>query len=276
MIGTSSAPAPRISHSDVTRPAALGAAAREQLLASIRGVFANVFDCDDPDAYLRKGLAGSLGTPVLCRYWDGSAVVGFTCAVIDECDVDGVPYSVIRGLSALHPEYRGRRLTLAFWVRLVVPYLLRNPRRTILVFAPIAHMSSYTLLRRLAPVMYPDDRGEAPRAIRHLAARLANHCGYRTEGGNPWVAALPARVRRIAPPRSPAADVVRSWNALNPQADAGRAVVVLVPLTHANVMGGLVRFARTTAVRFARDSARALRRATGTVAGRQNRAAGTA
>jgi hypothetical protein len=176
----------------------------------------------------------------VCRYYDGDTLVGFGVCVIEECDVDGNSYSLIRGLHGLRREYRGKRETLRFWLRVVVPYFFRNLRRKILVFTPIAGLSAFAMIVRLAPEMYPRPGVTPPGDIMVLVTRLAAHAKYPIDPQNPWILHRPVHVR---PYKQRAADdeISAFWDRMNPRAHEGDTILTLVPLTVKNVLGGLAR-----------------------------------
>jgi len=241
-------PVARIAAHDVVRPSELSAEARTQLAQELYVLCDEIFGGPNTRP-LAEGLAnGAAGDVTLCRYFDRTGrLVGFTAALLAELELDGAAYSIFRGMSALLPEFRGGQTVAGFWARLLIQYRLRHPRRHIYFFTPVAHISSFRVFAKNLPTLYPYT-APTPEALRVMRA-LKTHFHYGTvEGGDEWLCNRAAWTKEDAAidRRLGRNDVINQfWKRTNPHPERGDCLLVLFPVTAANLAGGLVKYAAT-------------------------------
>src|SRR5690606_1176542 len=142
-----------IASSRTIQPEQLDADGRARLLEELQ-INRQIFDGPGLQALTEALASGTQGKTTLQRYYDPEGrCVGFAALLCDEFDHDGEPWSVVRAMTGLLPEYRGRQSVMGFYITTLAGYLLRHPRRRVFFFTPVVHVSSYRLLARYAQEM---------------------------------------------------------------------------------------------------------------------------
>jgi hypothetical protein len=205
---------------------------------------------------LADGISkGGLGKTTLQRYFNAEGeCVGFSALFLDEFEQDGEPWSVFRGFAGLLPEYRTQQRIGRFYIPTIASYVLKNPGRKVFFFAPIVHISSFRVVARHAPVMYPHpDHPLSPR-MQEVMRLLAGRYGCKpVEGEHPLVCRRSAWVReppaKDARPEGPRDAIDRLFQEINPRVGDGLCIITLAPVSLRLLPGMVMRQVRTQVTR---------------------------
>jgi hypothetical protein len=250
-------------------PEQLSGEEREELAREMLGLIAQIFDGPWLQG-LADGIAkGGLGRTTLQRYFnEAGQCVGFAALFLDEFEQDGEPWSVFRGFAGLLPEYRTRQSIMQFYFATGAPYLLKNPGRRAFFFAPLVHVSSYRVVARHVPEMYPHPAHELSPELQAVMQRLGERYGCKpVEGEHPLVCRRSAWVRETpgASPRPAGAadEIDQFFHQLNPRVGDGLCLMTLVPVSPRHLPGIALRLASTWLTRPLRELQRAWDEAAG-------------
>lgn len=179
---------------------------------------------------------------------DAGELVGYIAAQFFRQAVGTRTYPVFRAEAGILPAYRGRHSTVAFGLWEAAKYKLRHPFQPVLYLGMLVHPSSYHLLAKHFPTIFPSRRRETPPSTRAFMAELADAFGTPRVDDDPlrravgWITREPPE----EPSHSPDALAnARFYRAMNPGYEAGHGLVTLVPLTFANLIVGALRLLAT-------------------------------
>lgn len=249
---TPSTSRPVIANAKTVHPRQLDEAGRAALLGVLLPLNQEIFDGPGLPALVEALASGTLGLTTIQLYYDeADRCVGYACLLGDEFEHQGEPWTVFRAMTGLLPEHRKQQSVLRFYIRTIGVYLLRNPRRRTFFFTPVVHVSSYRLLARHAPEMYPHPEQPVPAHIAAIMQRLgARYACTPVEGEHPlvcrravWVRGTPGAGPRLA--QGDAFD--RFFQQLNPRFGEGLCVMTLAPVTLGQVLTTALRYCRTRA-----------------------------
>lgn len=174
-------------------------------------------------------------------------LVGYNIILYDEHEYGGRPIGVFRANVALLPEYRGHNRTVATGLRLALPRLVREPRRRLYFHAFLLHPSIYVMMDKYAETMWPTPRTDppSPEVLGLVAFLESRGAPPRWDPTNPWVVRLDTslaeddeEIKSWLQSERPSA---RYFFEKNPHHRSGGALVLLVPLTVANLLRAVGR-----------------------------------
>jgi hypothetical protein len=236
-----------IAASDTLDPRTLPSTRLEQCCHELEQLTSQIFTGPNAGMFGREVLRGRFGEAVVRRYFDADGrLVGLNAITVTEVEIDGAPCSVFRGMLGLLPEFRGATDVIAFWVETVLRYRLRHPLRRLFVFSPLASAAAYRTLARRVDEFYPHPQRSTPPALEAVMQQLCERLGYaRQPGDHPWVVERAAAVRHTARRGAASNDAFGEfYQRVNPRADAGKCLLVLVPVTPRALLGTAARCAR--------------------------------
>lgn len=153
-------------------------------------------------------------------------------------------------MTGLLPEYRKQQSVMGFYIATIGAYLLRNPRRRTFFFTPIVHISSYRLVARHVPEMYPHPEQPVPARIQEIMQRLgARYACIPVEGEHPLVCRRAVWVRGTQGAKTHRLEqgdaFDRFFYQINPRFPEGLCVMTLAPVTLGQVLRAALRYCRT-------------------------------
>lgn len=180
---------------------------------------------------------------MLCEDRAGEAV-GYVVVQCFQQIVDGRTVPVFRAEAGILPCYRGRNATLLFGLREAALYKLRHLFQQVFFMDTLVHPSSYHLLARHFPVIYPSRLAKTPPETLTFMVKLADSFGKPRIENDPLRRGV-GWITRESPdslPRSPEAMANKCFFAkMNPGYRKGHGLVTLVPLTFTNLLAGTWR-----------------------------------
>lgn len=197
-------------------------------------IFAGISQAEFEAYVLRSGARESR-----LRLFLGPAgeTVGYCAVHFHDRQVDGRPARVMRAEAGLLPDYRGKGAS--FWfMQEAWRHKRRNPRVRLYYLGSIVHPSSYHLLAKFFPAIYPTAANEAQPRLRDRALAMADSFGPPPagDGADPLVRRVRWITREETGPVDPAlADRpdVRFFSARNPDYGQGQGLIVVIPMTFA-------------------------------------------
>lgn len=152
---------------------------------------------------------------------------------------------VLRAEAGLIPGYRGRGTTYGFGIMQAVVEKVMHPFTPIYYLGTLVHPSSYHLLCKYFPMVFPSAFRTTPADMQDLARALADSFpDLPVDASDPlirdvgWSTIETAQERALAQ-RSDQADVT-FFRSRNPGYAAGHGLVVVVPITFLNILAALL------------------------------------
>lgn len=185
--------------------------------------------------------------------------VGFQFIRLFEEPFDGATCGIFRALSGLLPAYRGQNRTTTFGLKRWFSYRAKHPRRRVFYGGPLVHPTSYSLLAKYAPTMWPIWHSPTPPHVEQFLRDTADRWGLEpVDAARPLVRDAHTSTHETEKERAywavtdrPAA---RYFVDQVPDYAAGYGLMTLVPLT-----GRLIRHTLSlSAGQFVRSQAAAL------------------
>lgn len=217
------------------------AALSAELVAVATEVFGNIDPEDFRAHYLEPGVAESTSVRVF-RTAAGEAA-GFMIFHRYEARVGGRRAFTIRAEVCLKRAYRGHHTMVWPVIRLGLREWLRQPFTPKYYLDPILHPSSYSLFERYTPLLYPRPGADMPPEVFALVKPALDAMRSPQVGADPLVRDVGFHTREGAGEHPPDADgpSERYFKTRNPGYGEGHGLVVLVPVTLANILGGAAR-----------------------------------
>lgn len=172
-------------------------------------------------------------------------MVGYIATQFFRQPLDGQVCPVFRAEAGILPAYRGRHATVSFGLREAALYKLRHPLQRVFYLGMLVHPSSYHLLAKHFPLIYPSRKQETPQRTLAFMTELADAFGTERVDGDPlrrqvgWITREPPEEAAHSP--ETLADAC-FFTAMNPGYGRGHGLVTLVPLTFHNLLVGIWRF----------------------------------
>lgn len=233
-------------YADVVDPSALSPEARQRLASELfqthRQVFSGLSQQEFTDYVFRDH--GAATRIEIYREANGT-IVGYCAAHRYPRVVAGRPATIFRAEAGLLLAYRGHASTWLFGLLSALKYKRRHPLRPVYYLGMLVHPSSYCLLAEHFPVIYPSRRHETPWEVAEAMKALAASFEFPPVRDNPMVRDV-GWITRGTPEQhrswTESAHLdVRFYLSLNPNYTKGFGLVTLVPLSFANLAGGLLR-----------------------------------
>lgn len=225
----------------------LDAAARGRLVEEMRGIFSEIFEGPFAEAMLQGYIGGSRDEIVLDRVFDDRGVmVGFNLVVVTDLEVDGRPVAIMRATSGLIPSQRGESRCFPFYVAQGARLLRERRGQEMYFYGNLAHPSSFRIAARNIAIKFPEPGAQEDARMARLLTAVADALGVpRVAGDAPWVARRPVHIPSADfRPRARAYDALDAWwDARVPTPSEGRCIMMLAPVSWANLVRTGLRFA---------------------------------
>lgn len=231
----------RVAGRRLVDPARLSEAERAALADELYAVHRRIFAGVSADGFRRHVIEPPAETTVIQLYTgaDGE-VIGYCAMHRFRRRVLGRDAIVLRAEAGLLPAYRGRGVTYGFGILRALREKLRHPFTPVWYLGTLVHASSYHLLCKYFPLVWPRPGREAPGRMQQAARTLADSFP------DPPVTPADPFIRRVGwitveSPQETAlnrrgdrADV-RFFKARNPGYAQGHGLVVVVPMSFRNI-----------------------------------------
>lgn len=235
-------------HLDSVDPGRLSVEERERLSAELYSVQSEVFSGVDLAQFRRYVIeAKATYTRVLVARDDNGRVVGYLATHRYNRELDGAPCVILRAETGFSRAWRGRSIFGRHFVREVLAALIAARGRPLYFMGSLVHPTSYVAITRYVASHWPRPDMQTPQAVRSLLYELADSFGLQTvPGRDPLVREVGWCTRDTEEEqdfwlRSRRPDV-RCFVELNPEFSKGQGLLTLIPLTVANVAGGIAQF----------------------------------
>ncbi len=171
------------------------------------------------------------------------ALVGYAVVHRFRRRISGRTVSVFRGEAGLLPEVRGHGTIFYFYTLEFLRYRLRHLLEPIFYLGMLVHPSSYVLCARYF-LTYPSARRETPAAVQRLMEEISNTFPAPPVSGSDTMVRRVGWTTRAAETwwRDAGDPDVDFFVQRNPGYREGHGLVVLVPLTTANLLRALARY----------------------------------
>lgn len=242
------------------RVARLSAAERAALIATCREIYQAFFHVHSEEFFLEYVLfPRSLDTRVYVFY-DGEHAVGFSTVFVLQLSGGPRPLLAIRASIYASLDYKVDTDLMTLGMRCTLRTRLRWPLARLYFCAFANSPVPYALLTRSFARAYPRaDGSPAPAAVERIRQLLLEAVGQAAGESHPWVVKAPYRIKDAAHLKTkdrllqdPAA---RFYLRINPDFDAGDAVLVMVPLDASNLWSLVRSFLRVRSERRTRRQA---------------------
>ncbi len=183
---------------------------------------------------------------VALYYGAADELAGFSFARIERIEHAGRTHAVFCAGVLFRLGYRGGMPAAFFGLRQALRFKLREPRTPLAYMTRSSSPAVYRLLASTMPRMYPSCKHETPADVESLVRTYCAQWHYEPVSENPWIQRSPAmphnpsRLRRLETEPD-----VRFYMELNPNWANGESVLTWIPLTVANIVGGLFRLPRS-------------------------------
>ena len=163
--------------------------------------------------------------------------VGYCAVHFHDRKVDGRPARVMRAETGLLPDYRGKGAS--FWfMQQAWRYKRRHPFTRLFYLGSVIHPSSYHLLAKYFPAIYPTAANEGHPRLQARALQLAADFDLPAprEAANPLVRPVRWITREETGPVDPALAGrvdVKFFSERNPNHGQGLGLIVVIPMTFA-------------------------------------------
>jgi hypothetical protein len=239
----------RIARRQVIDPVAMSDEERARFGEALSNLNARVFSGVSKDDFLGYAFNPNAARIRILIFEDSvGKIVGYIATQFFRQAVGGITYPVFRAEAGILPGYRGRHATVSFGLWEAALYKLRHPLQQVFYLGMLVHPSSYHLLAKHFPLIYPSRNREIPRQILAFMAELADAFGTARVDDDPlrrqvgWITREPPE----EPGHSPEA-LANAWffAEMNPGYEQGHGLVTLVPLNFSNLLVGIWRFLLT-------------------------------
>jgi hypothetical protein len=179
-------------------------------------------------------------------YGADDELAGFSFARIERIEHEGRSHAVFCAGVLFRLGYRGGIPASFFGLRQALRFKLREPRTPLAYMTRSSSPAVYRLLASTMPQVYPSCKHETPAQVESLVRAYCGRWHYEPVGENAWIQRSPAmphnpsRLRRLE--TDPYA---RFYMELNPNWASGESLLTWIPLTVANIAGGLLRLVRS-------------------------------
>ena len=234
----------------LVRLGALPESERRDVLRATHALEGRIFRSVEPfESYAARVLNPGVSDAWVWLLEDAGALVGYNVILYRARDYRGERIGVYNANVGLLPEYRGHNRTVATGLRLAIPRLLLEPHRRLYFHAYLMSPSIYVMMDKYSDQMWPAPRTDPPSDdVLALVEYLRAESGPpRWDPANPWVVRLPTSIDEnddeLAAWRTSDRPSVRYFFEKNPHYRDGGALVLLVPLTLANLLRAVGRLA---------------------------------
>lgn len=236
----------RIARRRIVDPFAMSDDERAHFGNALNALNSRVFRGVSKDDFLGYAF-NPLAARIRILVFDNSAgeVVGYIATQFFRQVVGGQTIPVFRAEAGILPAYRGRHATISFGLTEAALYKLRHPFQQVYYLGMLVHPSSYHLVAKHFPTIYPSRIKETPQAMLDFMEELADAFGTPRVDGDPlrrqvgWITREPPE----EPSHSPGALAdARFFVEMNSGYEAGHGLVTLIPLTFVNLIAGAWRF----------------------------------
>lgn len=233
-------------------PAALTPEAADRLAAELFAVHDRIFGGTTAAEFRDHVLFPPARRTRIQAYRDATGrCVGYCAVHLWDRRIGGRAWRIIRAEAGLLPEMRGAGITYGFGIAEALRARLRMPFGGYLYYGTLVHPSSYHLMRRYFPGLYPTETNEETSPLRALALAVAD--SFESPAADPadplvrdvgWITRVSRREAEFADDRRPDTLYFRRRN---PGYRQGTGLAVLVRLSWPALLGALLR--RMTAAR---------------------------
>lgn len=220
---------------------------RRALGRALHAVHRKVFAGRDGESFYEYVLAPPARRNVVELYRDAAGdLVGYCALHLYDRRSGGRAATVLWAQGGLLPAYRGQAATLRFGIRQTLREKLRHPLRRVVFIGSLVHTSSYHLLCKYFPRVYPSPGRPMPEAMRRLTLELVE--GFDTPAVDPadpmvrddgWITLEPEPAEAEA--RFGHLPDVAYFKHRNPGYTQGHGLLVLVPLGAYDIAVAVVR-----------------------------------
>lgn len=236
----------RIDRDRTVDPARLTAAERQDLTDRLFAVHQAIFAGVSRDDFQRHVIAPPADRTLIRLYAAEGRIVGYCALHWFRRHPGGRGVTVLRAEAGLMPAYRGRGRTYGFGMIHALAERLRHPFTPLYYLGTLVHSSSYHLFCKYFPRVYPHPALGMPEEVRALALTLVDSFpDPAVDPADPLVRDV--RWITIESPQETALNGrddlgdVRFFRQRNPGYVRGDGLVVLVPLSIANIATALAR-----------------------------------
>ncbi len=230
----------RIRRKEYLPPASLSPPDRSALVNRLYPIY-----CETMFGFTRDEFEAHVfarGVRVGLFYDTDGELVGFTYAGLDRVEHKSRDHAVFNMGTFFRPGYHGGVPTAIFGFRVALRFKLREPRIPMSYLTRSASPASYRRMALVMPTLYPHSTRQTPADVEALVRALMTRWQYKPVAQDSWVVrsvATPHNVSRLR--RITDDPETRFYLRLNPRFADGESLVVFVPLTVANIVGGLFR-----------------------------------
>jgi hypothetical protein len=236
--------------SRLVRLGALPEGERRDVLRRTHALEGRIFRSVEPfESYAGRVLDSGVSEAWVWLLDDAGDLVGYNVIVYRARDYRDERIGVFNANVGLLPEYRGHNRTVATGLRLAIPRLVLEPRRRLYFHAYLMSPSIYVMMDKYSDQMWPAPRTDPPSddALALVEYLRAENGPPLLDPADPWVVRLPTSIDEnddeMAAWRKSDRPSVRYFFEKNPHYHEGGALVLLVPLTLANLLRALGRLA---------------------------------
>lgn len=229
-------------------PAQMTHAERADLCDRITQVTQQIFDGVTPER-IRTHVIEVPADRTKIRLYSASngRLMGYSIFHQYRRNIAGRPGYILRAEAGLLPEARGHHV-VGHVLRTAFALRLRHPRSPMYYLDTLVHASSYHLFERYTPVIYPAPGRDMPPQLEQLVLSvLKSFPDPAIDPADPmvrkvgWITRenIQGAEKKNAPRKdSPGA---RFFKARNPGYVRGEGLIVVIPVTLANILGGALR-----------------------------------
>lgn len=217
---------------------------RERLGDALYPIHQRIFNGVGRAEFQRYVIDSSAERTILQTYvGEGRQLVGYTALHFFERTIGGRPATIIRSESGLEPAYRGRSIAGSFVIRELFKLLCTRPRQPVFAFACPVHPSSYYTVSRYAVESWPRWDAPTPESIADAMLALADEFALRTvDRERPMIREIGWQTRETCVDhefwQAHENPHVRYYMDTNPEYRRGRGILMLIPVTLANLYSG--------------------------------------
>jgi len=238
----------RIATSETVDPGRLGKEERDRFFRELYAVQCQIFEGVD-----EKGFSSYIFHPRAARTRiaifrnDQGQMVGYSAIHLFEMSSAAGTIAVFRAEAGLLLPYRRKHSTLSMAFAELCRYKCLHPIRKVYYLGTLVHPSSYHLLFRHFPEMYPTYKLETPPHILASMGEIAKSFGIEpVRGDNPLIVRVGWRVRNnresLAYWSSSDKPDVNFFLQKNPGYLEGEGLLTLIPLSWKNLLGLFIRW----------------------------------
>ncbi len=219
----------------VVRPGRLSAEQRRDLFAELNALHSSVFDAEDEDSFRELVAERAADDTVLYLRRDEAGIAGYLALFRYDRVVHRRTTTVYRAVAGSRRSQRGSNSMLPLVLGRVLLFRLRHPVRPVYFLGLMLHPTSYLLVAKYAPQLWPEYRRSTPPPVLEVMRDLAASFGLAVSPHNPLAVHAGVSTRQTDEERlywrtsdRPAA---RFFVQANPDYGKGYGLLTLVPVT---------------------------------------------